>query len=193
MINKVLIINGNTDVNGLSTALVNAYENGVQNAEVRTIHLHELAFDVQLRQGYKKVQELEPDLEDAITQIKWCDHMVWIHPIWWYGFPALMKGFIDRTFLPGVTFKFEEGKVFPNQLLKGKTARIITTGDSPEWYYRWVMKQPATHQLKKGTLEFCGVKPVKTTFFGSVNKSTPEIRAKWLDKVTALAARETKG
>ena len=97
-------------------------------------------FQLNLEHGYHKRIPLEPDLLEALEKIKNADHMVWVHPIWWYSMPALLKGFIDRTFLPGIAFKSKEGNVFPEQLFKGKSARIITTSDTPWWYYALVMK-----------------------------------------------------
>jgi putative NADPH-quinone reductase len=47
--------------------------------------------------------------------------------MWWYGYPALIKGFIDRTFLPGITFEPVEGKAIPKKILKGKTTGFIVT------------------------------------------------------------------
>ena len=106
--------------------------------------------------------------------------------MWWYSYPAIMKGFIDRTFLPGITFDYVEGKAFPKRLLKGKTARIIITADTPRWYDRLFMGSPALNQLKKGTLEFCGIKPVKVTYISTIKSSTEEFRSKWLRKVEQL-------
>jgi putative NADPH-quinone reductase len=40
--------------------------------------------------------------------------------------------------------------------------------------------------MKKATLEFCGIKPVRVTSFGQVKNSTPEKRGKWLEKVRDL-------
>ena len=91
-----------------------------------------------------------------------------------------------ETFLPGITFEYEEGKAMPKQLLKGKTARIIVTADTPRWYNNLFMKNPAVNQLKRGTLQFCGIKPVKVTYISPIKGSTQEFRDKWLRKVEAL-------
>ena len=64
-----------------------------------------------MRFGYKQRLELEPDLLAAIDAIKACDHMVWVHPVWWGGLPALLKGFIDRMFLPSIMFDYNEVKL----------------------------------------------------------------------------------
>ena len=106
--------------------------------------------------------------------------------MWWYGIPALMKGFIDRTFLPGITFEYVDGKAFPKKLLTGKTARVIMTADTPGWYDKVTMGKPALRQFKKGTLEFCGIKPVKVTYPSIIKGSSPEKREGWLKLVTKL-------
>ncbi len=69
----------------------------------------DLNFNPNLEFGYRQRTKLEPDLIDAIEKIKKADHIVWVFPMWWYGYPALLKGFIDRTFLPGITFDPIEG------------------------------------------------------------------------------------
>ncbi|NQZ76685.1 MAG: NAD(P)H-dependent oxidoreductase, partial [Ekhidna sp.] len=117
---------------------------------------------------------------------KQADHMVWILPMWWYGMPALMKGFIDRIFLPGFFFKYQKGNPFPKKLLKGKTARLIITADTVRWYDRWFMRSPLINQFKKGTLEFCGIKPVKVTYIAPIKDSSDAFRTKWLSKVKKL-------
>ncbi len=191
MSKKVLMINGHPDPQSFNWALSKAYAQGAlnQNAEVQTIHISSLDFNPSLEFGYREKTKLEPDLEKAIAQIQWCEHMVWVHPIWWYGYPAVMKGFIDRIFLPGVAFKYEKGKAFPRKLWKGKTARIICTADTPLWYNRWFLKNPSVNQLKKGTLEFCGIKPVRVTYLGPVKDAKEETRRKWLQQVSKLGGQ----
>lgn len=143
-------------------------------------------FDPVLKYGYRVPYPLEPDLETAVNKIMEAEHLVWVFPMWWYGGPALLKGFVDRTFLPGITFKYQKGKLFPDKLLKGKTARIIITADTVSWYNSLIMKNPATNQFKWGVLEFCGVKPVKITYLAPIKNSTLAQRNKWLDKVFKL-------
>ncbi|WP_051007940.1 NAD(P)H-dependent oxidoreductase [Psychroflexus torquis] len=81
-----------------------------------------------------------------------------------------MKGFIDRTFLPGITFQPFEGKVTPKKLLKGKTARIIITPDTPKWYDSLFVKRLAIHQFQKRTLEFCKINPIEVTYISPINE-----------------------
>ena len=188
---QVLIINGHPDKQSYNYALTEAYKNGANktNAIIDTINISDLDFNPNLRFGYRQRTELEPDLKDAINKIKKANHIVWVFPMWWYGYPALMKGFIDRTFLPGITFEPIEGKASPKKLLKGKTARIIITSDTPKWYDFLFMKSPAINQFKKGTLEFCGINPVRVTYISPIKNSTLDARKKWLKKVIKLGEK----
>ncbi|MEH6538254.1 MAG: NAD(P)H-dependent oxidoreductase [Psychroserpens sp.] len=188
---QVLIINGHPDKQSYNYALSEAYKNGASktSAIIDTINISDLDFNPNLSFGYRQRTELEPDLKEAIDKIKKAEHIVWVFPLWWAGLPALMKGFIDRTFLPGITFEFIEGKAAPIGLLKGKTSRIIITTDTPKWYDYIVMKRPILKQFKKGTLEYCGIGPVKVTYISPIISSTLDARKKWLKKVIKLGEK----
>jgi putative NADPH-quinone reductase len=188
---QVLIINGHPDKESYNSALAEAYLKGASktNSVLTQINIADLDFNPNLAFGYRKRTELEPDLLEAIEKIKKADHIVWIFPMWWYGYPALMKGFIDRTFLPGITFEPIEGKALPKKLLKGKTARIIITADTPKWYDSLFMKSPAINQFKKGTLEFCGISPVKVTYISPIKGSNIDYKEKWLEKIALLGEK----
>jgi putative NADPH-quinone reductase len=185
---KILIINGHPNAESFNNGLFEAYKKGARTtgAEIREIVIKDLQFNPNLQFGYQKRTELEPDLLDAWEKIKWADHLVWVHPVWWGGLPAIMKGFIDRLFLPGFVFQNRENSVWWDKLLTGKTGHIITTMDQPGWYYWLVFGQPSINQLKKSTLEFCGIKPVKVTRIGPIKHSTLSWREKWLDKVEKM-------
>ncbi len=185
---KILIINGHPNKESFNSALAEAYKKGAfaSGAEVKEIVIRDLLFNPNLQFGYHKRTELEPDLLDSWEKIKWADHLVWVHPVWWGGLPAITKGFIDRLFLPGFTFQYREHSVWWDKLLKGKTAHIISTLDQPGWYYRFAFVRPSVNQLKKSTLEFCGVKPVKVTLIGPIKNATDSLRMDWLKKIEKL-------
>ncbi len=189
---KIAIINGHPNKDSFNFGLAEAYRLGAveTGAEVKEIVIRDLNFNPNLQFGYQKRMELEPDLIKAWEIIQWADHLVWVHPVWWGGFPALMKGFIDRLFLPGMAYKYRENSVWWDKLLKGKTAHIMTTLDQPGWYYRLFFGRPSVNQLKKSILEYCGVKPVKLTYIGIIRNSKDEQRAQWLRKVKELGKKQ---
>lgn len=188
---KILVINGHPNPSSFNFAIAESYLKGAiaSGAEADIITIAELKFNPNLQFGYQKRTELEPDLLEAWEKIKKADHLVWIHPVWWGGLPAIAKGFIDRLFLPGMAFQYRENSVWWDKLLKGKTAHIITTLDQPGWYYRLFFGRPSVNQLKKSTLEFCGIKPVKVTYVGIIKTAESSQREKWLQKVYNLGLR----
>jgi len=185
---NILIINAHPDKESLCTELALNYQSGAEAAGARCklVHLTDLQFDPILRQGYRQVMPLEPDLLKMQQDLFAADHLVMVYPNWWGTYPALLKGFIDRMFLPGFAFKFKEKSVFQEKLLTDKTARLIVTMDTPAWYYSLIYKQPGHRSMKKGILEFAGIKPVKITSFSPVKSATPQQRSKWLAKVNKL-------
>jgi len=189
---KIAIINGHPHKDSFNFGVAEAYKTGAvaSGTEVREIVIRDLDFNPNLQFGYQKRMELEPDLLKAWEIIQWADHLVWVHPVWWGGLPALMKGFIDRLFLPGMAYKYRENSVWWDKLLKGKTAHVLTTLDQPGWYYRLFFGRPSVNQLRKSVLEYCGVKPVRVTYIGIIRNSKDEQRAQWLTKVKELGKKQ---
>jgi len=185
---NILIINGNPDKESLCSEFARAYRKGAEKsaANCTLINLYDLEFDPILRQGYRKRTELEPDLLKAQQAILQAEHLIVIYPNWWGTYPALLKGFIDRVFLPKFAFSYRENSVLWDKLLSGKSARLIVTMDTPKWYYCLINKSPGHHSMKKGILEFCGIKPVKITAFGPVRTAKEEKVRQWIREVEKL-------
>ena len=190
---RILVILGHPSITSFCSALADTYIHRakITGHEVRVLRLGDLAFDPILHHGYTQAQPLELDLLSAQSDILWATHLTLVFPIWWGGIPALMKGFIDRIFLPGFAFKYRAGKAFPDKLLRGRTAHLLVTLDTPPWYYRWFYRMPGVHQMRKTTLAFCGIKPIKTLLLGPLLGSTPAQREKWLKQAGALLEKRS--
>lgn len=188
---KIVIINGHPDSKSFNHALAAAYKKGAlaSGAEVKEIIISDLTFNPNLQFGYRKRTELEPDLLTAQALIKWADHLVWVYPIWWGSVPAIMKGFIDRVFLPGFAFEKRAGSVWWDKYLTGKSARLICTLDQPPWYYKLINGNPSHIAMKRLTMQFVGVKKVRITTIGPIRLSTDKFRATWLQKVENLGVQ----
>lgn len=189
---KILVILGNPNLESLNAAMAEAYVSAARaaGAQVEYLPLIDLNFDPILRFGFSRKQALEPDLKRAQELILWADHLVWVYPSWWGSVPALLKGFIDRTFMPHFAFKYRENSPWWDKFLTNKTARIFITMDTPTIYNWLVYGNANINQIKTATLQFCGVSPVKVTKFGGVRGSSPEKRQKWLDEVRQIAQKE---
>jgi putative NADPH-quinone reductase len=188
---RIVVINGHPNPRSLNKGLVDAYVSGAEQAgaAVQTIDIGQLQFNPNLQFGYQQRMKLEPDLLDAWDKIKWAQHLVWIHPVWWGGLPAITKGFVDRLFLPGIAFKYHADSIWWDKLLSGKTARNITTLDQPGWYYWLAYGRPSVNQLKRSTLEFCGIKPVAVSYMGIVRKADERQRKQWINQAYRLGSK----
>lgn len=187
---NILIIQGHPDSESFCGSLADAYQKGAKKAKhrIRRINISDIKFDPILHKGYNRIQPLEPCLVQAQKDILWADHIVWIFPTWWGSLPALLKGFIDRTILPGFGFKYTGPNTWKRSL-KGKSSRIITTMGGKAFLYK-LIGSPGVRALKYPTLIFCGISPVRTTMFGGIRKNTPVKKLnKIINKVSKLGAQ----
>jgi NAD(P)H dehydrogenase (quinone) len=187
---KILIIDGHPLEKSLCKSIADTYQNASTNSqvEVKRINIRDLSFDLNLL-DFKGDQKLEENLIEAQDLIKWCNHLVVVYPIWWGMMPALLKGFIDRVLLPGFAFKYHDNDPMWDKLLKGKSARVIVTSDSPVWYLKLFLLGAPYKIMKTNILDFCGFKPVKLTTLGSVRQASSEKVEAFLEKVRVLGSR----
>lgn len=189
---KVLLILGHPSKTSFCKSILDSYKKGLEktNCEFKELYLCDLKFNLNLGGNFSESNDIESDISLSQDLLKWADHYVFVYPIWWGNIaPALLKGFIDRAFLPNVTFKYRKDSPMPEKLLKGKTARLIVTMDSPNWWFKFVYRSAANHAMKEATLNFCGVSPVKISIMDQVRSSTIEKRKRFLDKVEALGEK----
>lgn len=188
---RIYLLLAHPDGASFCGALADAYGAAAVAAghEVRRQDLGAMQFDPVLHKGYKTIQDLEPDLLRAQELITWCEHWVIVYPVWWGSVPALLKGFFDRAIHPGFAFKPHENDMFWDKLLKGKSARLITTSDAPSLYLLAAYRNSDVATVKTATLEFCGIKPVKVTRFGGVKGASEGKLKGWLESVRKVAGR----
>ena len=188
---KLFVWVGHPRENSFCHALADAYaESAAANgADIRRMNLHDMDLDPDLTFGYEKRKTLEPCLEDWRENILWADHLLWVYPQWWGGMPAKMKGVLDRAFLPGFAMSYHENDPWWDKLLTGRTADILITADSPDFYDRSAYGAPAQHQVRNLVLKFSGIKPLKIKQMGTVKTAKPEKLKRWLNEAGKLGAR----
>lgn len=190
MAKNILLILGHPSETSFCNALLDAYKYAAEEAgaDCKTIYISKLDFDITLHGGYQRgeMMQLEDDLVLSQELILWADHVVLAYPNWWGFMPAVTKGFIDRILLPGFAFRHHSGKIFPEQLLKGKSMRLLITMDTPKWWFYLVYRASQYRILKDIVFGYVGFNPIRFSTFGFMRKSTPERRIRWLKKTGQL-------
>jgi NAD(P)H dehydrogenase (quinone) len=127
--------------------------------------------------------DLANDVETARYRqmVKEAGRLIFIYPVWWYGLPAILKGFIDRVFVSG--FAYTSKGTRPQGLFTDKSAWVVYTIDSPSWFVKLFRKSVEWKVFKNAILNFCGIKQVKKTMLAGVKNSYPAGRQKWLELV----------
>jgi len=187
---RIFILLAHPDKDTLNGTLASEYERGASEAghDVRRMNLGDLNFDPILHKGYKVEQELEPDLLSFQENVRWCEHFVVFYPSWWSTMPALLKGLIDRVWLPGFAYKFPDDGYMWKRLLKGRSARMFVTSDTMP-LIQWLVFGDTTNELKRGVLWFAGFSPVRVKKFGYLKHFGIWRRERMKKKVYELGKR----
>jgi NAD(P)H dehydrogenase (quinone) len=180
----ITVLTAHPDPDSFNVALARAYTRGAVAAgvEVRVVDVTALEFDPLLRGAYRQPMADERDLADLRATILASGHLAWFFPVWWAGLPAVLKGLIDRLFLPEWAFRFE-GRALPRGLLAGRSARYVATMDSPRLWYQLAHHDALAGSFGRATLRFVGLAPVDRTMIYSARTLAPEARAAWLARL----------
>jgi NAD(P)H dehydrogenase (quinone) len=101
-------------------------------------------------------RHIAQDTETYQAKIKAADSLLFIYPTWWQNMPAILKGFLDRTFISGFAYKYR-GRL-PIGLLKGKRAAAFTGTGQPRWFNFIFKRDRSLRVLLYDTLAFAGIK-----------------------------------
>ncbi|PSU11814.1 flavodoxin family protein [Photobacterium gaetbulicola] len=190
MMRKVLVINANPKQTSLCQSLADRYAKvASEKHQIQQINIADMSFEMDLQQGYDTESPLEDDLKVFQQKVMWAEHIVIISPVWWGTVPAKFKGAIDRAFLPGFAFKYQDGKAIPQKLLSGRTSELIVTLDTPPFWYKYVNGNPIYKQLKHAILSFTGIKNQRSTYLGPVLNASEKRRQSWFERISKQAAQ----
>lgn len=125
------------------------------------------------------------NLGESILRLQEAEALVLVFPTWWFGFPAILKGWFDRVWAPGFAFEnsYDLSAITP-KLDKLQNVLVITTLGSPWWVDRFVMFRPVKRIVKYALLGACA-KNAKLDFLSLYNseKLTPNRVGKFIDKI----------
>ncbi len=130
--------------------------------------------------------QLPPFIKKYCDELVESDGIVIIHPNWWGQPPAILKGWIDRVFRPGVAYEFlegDKGEGIPKGLLKARSAIIFNTSNTPAEREERVFGDPLETLWKNCIFRLCGVTQVYRRTFRIIVTSSENQRRKWLREV----------
>jgi putative NADPH-quinone reductase len=140
------------------------------------------------RRGYFDVPYDTSAVADIVVRLKAADGLILVFPQWWFNFPAILKGFFDRVFAPGVAFSHDAagGRIVP-QLTNIRLLYALTTTGSPWWLVRLYMGDPVRRLLKRGIAAFCSKRlNFEMLSLHDMDRATDAKRTMHLDRVRKL-------
>ena len=146
-------------------------------------------------QGYLACPDNQSGVAQEVADLRWADTLIFVYPTWWYGLPAILKGWLDRVLLPDVAFLMpsERYKTIRPGLHHIKGLAVFTTCGASWWLTR-IIGAPGRRTLIRGVGFLCA--PGKRTVFAAhylMDSSTPDSRRRHLDNVAAKMDRFIAG
>lgn len=128
----------------------------MQGHDLRLRDLYQIEFAPALTAQERRGYYGPPAPVDPRNDLIWADAMVLVFPTWWFGLPAILKGWIDRSFLPGVAYDHapDLSAMIP-RLTRLKHVLVLTTLGSPWWVDRLILWQPVARVLKWAVIRPC--------------------------------------
>ncbi|MBN9071280.1 MAG: NAD(P)H-dependent oxidoreductase [Rhizobiales bacterium] len=161
--------------------------------DVRLTDLYAEGFDPVLSPDERRNMEhapTDPKLAPHIENLKWAQAILFVYPTWWYGLPAMLKGWLDRVWWTDVAFKLppDGGRIVSLVPHIGRIG-VITTCGAP-WWISFLIGQPGRKTLLRGAWMLAG-KGCRTLYLAhyEMDASTPETRARFLEKVRRKVGR----
>lgn len=161
--------------------------------EVRLIDLYAEDFDPVMpsdqRRSYNDAPPADPALQPHIDSLRWAEALVFVYPTWWYGLPAMLKGWLDRVWGKEVAFTLSpQGRLVP---LMGHIQKIavVTTCGAPRWW-SMLIGHPGKKTILRGIRALCA-RRCRTMFLAHylMDASTQESRARFLARLKTKMQR----
>ncbi len=192
---KVLVILAHPDEKSFNAAIAGRCAQALARNGYEAV-VHDL-----YREGFEPILPaaeipLEATVDDTIRahcrELSEASGLIIVHPNWWGMPPAILVGWIDRVFRPGVAYRFcegDSGEGVPEGLLAGKSALVFNTSNTPQDREAAVFGDPLEAFWKTSIFEFCGITRHYRKTFSVVVTSTEEERVAWLNDAAAEVDR----
>jgi NAD(P)H dehydrogenase (quinone) len=194
---RVLVIYAHPSADSFAAALHQAVVAGLRHGghEVDDCDLYAEGFDPVLSAAERLAYNTaDPDLTgvaEHVVRLRAAEALVLCFPTWWYGMPAILKGYFDRVWAQSVAFRLPEGggAILP-ALTNIRKFWVVTTYGSPWWLIRLVLRDPVRAVLLGGLARLCG-SGVATRFLAlyNIDAASRARTAAFLAKVERAFAR----
>jgi len=161
--------------------------------EVTDVDLYAENFDPVMRRqerlDYLNTARNERLVKRYDDQLVSAEAIVLVYPAWWYGMPAMLKGYFDRVWLPGVAFDVTpEGKVNTERLQRIRRILVVTTYGGSWWMVRLGLGDPARKLIGRAIRALCA-RDCRVTWCVHYNmdRATPTQLRRFLGRVHAAA------
>jgi putative NADPH-quinone reductase len=153
--------------------------------EVDLCDLYAEGFDPVLsaaeRRGYQDTASNTAPVQGHVDRLRAAEVLVFVFPVWNFGFPAILKGYFDRVFLPGVSFRLENGLVAANLTHIRKLAAVTSYGATP---LRAVLAGNPPRKMFTRVIRFiCRPDRLRYLALYDMNRATDAQRAAFLARV----------
>jgi NAD(P)H dehydrogenase (quinone) len=171
----------------VSRTVVSALE--AKGHEVDLLDLYAENFDPRLseaeRASYMTGTYDLSNVAPYVERLKAAEALIFVFPQWWFNLPAILKGFIDRVFAPGIAFDYDaDGIKLVPKLEKLRYFWAFSTTGSPWWVVKFYMGDPVRRILKRGIAAFCGKRvDFRMTCLHNMDDTTQAKREHFLEKV----------
>jgi putative NADPH-quinone reductase len=161
--------------------------------EVTDVDLYAEDFDPamsrQERLDYLNTARNERLVKRYDDQLVAAEALVLVYPAWWYGMPAMLKGYFDRVWLPGVAFDVTpEGKVNTERLQHIRRILVVTTYGGSWWMVRLGLGDPARKLIGRAIRALCARDcRVRWCVHYNMDRATPAQLRRFLQRVHAAA------
>src|SRR5262249_37653028 len=135
------------------------------------------------RRTYNEHAPADPALAPHIEHLRWAEAVIFVYPTWWYGLPAMLKGWFDRVWAKDVSFALEGNGMVTPLMSHVRKLGVITTCGAPRWLSLF-MGQPGKKTILRGIRSICA-RRCRTMFLAQylMDTATPGDRAAFLKRV----------
>lgn len=165
-----------------------------QGHDVQLVDLYAEGFEAVMsgeeRRGYHTPGDNEVPVARYIELLRWAEVLVFVYPTWWFGLPAMLKGWLDRVFVPYATFAMPTETTAMGPVLTNIRRIVVITSCGASWLMSKFVGEPGRRTILRGLRLLCHPR-CRTTYLAhyKMDSSTHGSRSAYLSRVERTLRR----